>query len=918
MSSRPLHRGRGRGFSGRPYSGDAHLRSVRDANLGLRRGEGGSFLNQTPHHQNPPYNPRPHPPPPPHHHRPQFRPYPPQFRPPPPQFRPHPMQFRPPPPSDHRPAFRPPQHLRPRPPDYRDWELAWTPPPPPHCERFKVLSYNILADYLALDHRTKLYFHIPRHILDWQWRKRSIIFELGLWSADILCLQEVDRFHELEEELKPKGYSGIWKMRTGNPVDGCAIFWRNSRFSTALLSSGCYFIIIIVEFVFFTSDCFTEFMHMFKLLYEECIEFNKLGLRDNVAQLCVLEFINQNGSLPSRNRNRNLWVSENARLGHNIGELWVTGWLEAEDGLLGLGLFELTFDCIRNLGCLQLFFLTGSSKVVVCNIHVLYNPNRGEIKLGQVRVLLDKAKAVSKLWNDAPVAICGDFNCTPKSPLYNFISEQKLDLSGIDRNKVSGQASATIHASKLYYGPNSSEISANGSVQATSTEGDKEDIEQNNSRLDTRDLDTKCHSLDNQHTQTVSDMSVNSCTNVDCGKESDAYAGKDTQETSVDHSKVSCEVGSIKEPNPSYSEGRIHIDHVNGDIHDITPVTFSAPEEVHSDATWLGSNEHIPNAVPTSNKELLIEESNLHVPEGNKHVEFDCAPTSLQEDDQSSKMRIDLESIDLDNIEISSTKPSSQTSVSCVFEDEDSPSHEEIDNDQNNSSSTSYLVDKLHHLSNITFPPDMKEKSFFDEMDKTIIGGESEDGSRFVSSLHNAGEVAFDLGSSMKSDLEKPYQSEELDSASNNLLLPVESIEMEDYLSPRQISESINSEQATYTPALWTPMEIETATGNADCTFLEHPLQLRSTYTEAMDCSGTRDPHGEPLVTSYNRRFLGTVDYIWRSEGLQTTRVLAPISKHAMQWTPGFPTKKWGSDHIALVTELAFLKDSTDTSNDVK
>lgn len=56
-------------------------------------------------------------------------------------------------------------------------------------ERFKVLSYNILADYLALDHRNKLYFHIPPYILDWQWRKRSILFELGLWSADILCLQ---------------------------------------------------------------------------------------------------------------------------------------------------------------------------------------------------------------------------------------------------------------------------------------------------------------------------------------------------------------------------------------------------------------------------------------------------------------------------------------------------------------------------------------------------------------------------------------------------------------------------------------------------------------------------------------------------------------------------------------------------------
>ncbi|KAI5354889.1 PREDICTED: carbon catabolite repressor [Prunus dulcis] len=49
----------------------------------------------------------------------------------------------------------------------------------------------------------------------------------------------------------------------------------------------------------------------------------------------------------------------------------------------------------------------------------------GEIKLGQVRVLLDRAHAISKIWNDAPIVLCGDFNCTPKSPLYDFISEQK-------------------------------------------------------------------------------------------------------------------------------------------------------------------------------------------------------------------------------------------------------------------------------------------------------------------------------------------------------------------------------------------------------------------------------------------------------------------------------------------------------------
>ena len=59
------------------------------------------------------------------------------------------------------------------------------------AERFTVLSYNILADYLAVNHRSKLYFHIPHHMLDWEWRKRNIVFELGLWRADIMCFQVI-------------------------------------------------------------------------------------------------------------------------------------------------------------------------------------------------------------------------------------------------------------------------------------------------------------------------------------------------------------------------------------------------------------------------------------------------------------------------------------------------------------------------------------------------------------------------------------------------------------------------------------------------------------------------------------------------------------------------------------------------------
>ena len=201
-----------RGFSDRPYtggraqvqtqtqtqsqgqsqfvSGDSHFRSVRDANLGFRQGDsGGRFSNQTA------FRPRPRPPPPnPYNNQTQrFRPF------------------------DPNQSVRPPHHFRPKPLDYRNWELAAQPPPPNsgnrfcglfsflsfflirlhtlallNCnfaERFIVVSYNILADYLANSHRSKLYYHIPRHMLDWEWRKKNILFELGLWSADILCLQ---------------------------------------------------------------------------------------------------------------------------------------------------------------------------------------------------------------------------------------------------------------------------------------------------------------------------------------------------------------------------------------------------------------------------------------------------------------------------------------------------------------------------------------------------------------------------------------------------------------------------------------------------------------------------------------------------------------------------------------------------------
>lgn len=715
MSSRlPVQSHRGgrshrRGFSDRPFngangrfvSGDSHISSVSNSNRGVRQGNY-TAVPPAPFYQNQPFRQ-----PPPYNQNQQFRP--------PPLYNRNPQFRRPRPPFDQNQAVQ--SRPRPRPPkplDYRNWEHSKA-SLPPYSERFVVLSYNILADYLALSHRSKLYFHIPRHLLDWEWRKRSILFELGLWSADIMCFQEVDRFQDLEVELKFRGYTGIWKMRTGNAIDGCAIFWRASRF---------------------------------KLLYEEGIEFNKLGLRDNVAQICVLELLSQN------------FTENSAALPTSSAH---------------------------------------SKKVAICNIHVLFNPKRGEIKLGQVRTLLEKAHAVSKTWNDAPVVLCGDFNCTPKSPLYNFILEQKLDLSGVDRDKVSGQASAEIREPP----PPHSRVQSDGSTQGPPEAGisvsdppsdNLEHDKDGNAEI----LNSTNSSSRSQCTDTVLGVSDKASSHMHCANKDSATSDevtKESRQTMIDDSEVAVSGNGDKASN-EHSDSNENTESVN-----------------HSTAS-LGN---------------------------------DCPSSVYQKKGSSSTLH---------QVEASSTA----TSIDFV------------------------LADKLENLS-------------LGNLDETKAESESirEDGNAFLFALHSTED-------SSQSNFDH-YAQSNLDPNSEEL-----GDELIDDLSPGLDSEAVNAEETTYNPSLWTPMEIATATGNADCTYLEHPLQLRSTYAEVEDCTGTRDSQGEPLVTSYNRRFKGTVDYILRSEGLQTVRVLAPIPKHAMQWTPGYPTKKWGSDHIALASEVAFVE----------
>eukprot|EP00741_Cyanophora_paradoxa_P012097 tig00020592_g11689.t1 len=95
-------------------------------------------------------------------------------------------------------------------------------------EALSVFSYNILADAGA---KKQWYPKTPERALAWSHRKPLLMKEIIAYGADFVCLQEVDHYDEIERWMRVKGYSGVFKKRSGaGRADGCAIFVKSDRF----------------------------------------------------------------------------------------------------------------------------------------------------------------------------------------------------------------------------------------------------------------------------------------------------------------------------------------------------------------------------------------------------------------------------------------------------------------------------------------------------------------------------------------------------------------------------------------------------------------------------------------------------------------------------------------------------------------
>lgn len=77
---------------------------------------------------------------------------------------------------------------------------------------------------------------------------------------------------------------------------------------------------------------------------------------------------------------------------------------------------------------------TPNQGIIVGNTHLLFNFRRGDIQLSQLLLFLSAVQNTQLRYESQltlSIILAGDYNFTPSSPLYKFITERELDMSAV-------------------------------------------------------------------------------------------------------------------------------------------------------------------------------------------------------------------------------------------------------------------------------------------------------------------------------------------------------------------------------------------------------------------------------------------------------------------------------------------------------
>ncbi|SCN62350.1 carbon catabolite repressor protein 4, putative [Plasmodium chabaudi chabaudi] len=262
---------------------------------------------------------------------------------------------------------------------------------PNTTNQFTVMTWNILAEIYGT---VEAFSHCDPYMLSWSYRKTKIIQEILNHRPDIVCLQEIQNEHFLEffkPCLNQYEYQGVYKQKTKEiftspsgkhkggkyTIDGCAIFYNKKKFK--------FVEIYALEFS--------------KLIKEGSVislpkevqknpALSKGLLKDNIALVLLLEYVQNNKTYEAEN-------------------------------------YENEKD--------------KKKMVIVANTHIIANPEATYVKIWQTQILVKvieylKINFIQKYEIIPSMIICGDFNSTPNSAVYQLLYKKKCCRTHNDLN----------------------------------------------------------------------------------------------------------------------------------------------------------------------------------------------------------------------------------------------------------------------------------------------------------------------------------------------------------------------------------------------------------------------------------------------------------------------------------------------------
>jgi len=242
--------------------------------------------------------------------------------------------------------------------------------------RFRIVTYNVLAEIYATQQQ---YPYCDFWALSWDYRFQNILREVVDACPDVICLQEVQADHyesHIYNALSDAGFEGVYKQKTRQSmglvgkVDGCALFWRRTKFHLVESYS--------IEFNELAQRQATQVLGMNPRSDDGVSYLNRLS-KDNVAQLVVLE------------------------------------------------LAQLTLATRTNREPIN--------QICIANTHLYSNKDFPDVKLWQTWQLLQELETfVLSRGTNLPLMLCGDFNSTPETAVYDLLSRQAVHPGHPDVN----------------------------------------------------------------------------------------------------------------------------------------------------------------------------------------------------------------------------------------------------------------------------------------------------------------------------------------------------------------------------------------------------------------------------------------------------------------------------------------------------